>query len=234
MSSPLISCNECKSRSRSFFSDAAPEMLEFVDEMKTCQHFRKGQIIFNEGSRPNGVYCINSGKVKMFKNGIDGKEQIISFAKEGDMIGYRAIVADEQLSTSAETLTEATICFIPRSVFEKALINNPDIAKKMLKHLCHELGLAGDRLTAMAQKSVRERVAETLVMLNEIFDHNQGDEGVIPVTLPREDLANLAGTATETLIRILADFKEEGLIELMGKKIKILNSNKLKRLAQLI
>jgi CRP-like cAMP-binding protein len=132
---------------------------------------------------------------------------------------------------TAICIEETSTCFVPRQVFMKLLDENPLISKEMLKSLSHDLGVVEERVQSLAQKSVRERLAETLLFLHQTFNVNGNEDGVIHITLPREDIANIVGTATETIIRLLSEFKHDKLIELDGKKIKILNKQKLERIS---
>lgn len=226
-------CENCDARSHSFLKTSSPQELAMVNEAKSCQHFKKGQYIFYEGNRALGLYCLNSGKVKIFKTGVDGKEQIILFAQPGDFIGYRALIAEELYSVSAMALEDSVACFLPEKTFQQLIESNPDISRQLMKALCHELNLASDRLTSMAQKHVRERLAETLLLLEETFREGTSPGEAINIALPREDIANLVGTATETVIRLLSEFKDDQIIELRGKHIRIINRQKLEKTAHL-
>jgi CRP/FNR family transcriptional regulator len=210
---------------------ATAEQLEFISEAKSCYNYKKGQDIFFEDSRPLGLFCVNKGKIKIYKTGIDGKEQIIHFGKAGDFLGYRALIADEKYSVSATAIEETTTCFIPRDTFFEMLDNNPKLSRALLRSLCHEVGIANERIQSMAQKNVRERLADTLLLLHETFNEDNSGDSLIDITLPREDIANIVGTATETLIRLLSEFKSDGLVKFEGKKIRLLDIPKLQRLA---
>jgi len=180
-----------------------------------------------------GVYCINKGKLKLYKLGNEGKEQIIQLAKEGEILGYRSMMSEELYPVSAETLEECHVCFIPKQDFLEMLANNHELYAKLFKHACHELGIMTQNVTNLAQKTVRERLAITFIMLKETYgvDHEENDKVVINLT--REDLANIVGTATETLIRLLHDFKEDNIISTAGRKIIIEKEEELIRIANL-
>jgi CRP-like cAMP-binding protein len=214
-------CSSCGSRHKSIFCNISKEEIDEIDDSKGCHFYKKGQVIFKEGHYTNGIYCVNKGKIKLYKDGPDGKEQIIRFAKEGDIMGYRALLADEKLSASAKTLEETTICFIPKSVLLGLLKKDFDLTQGILKLLSKDIGEATKILTDMAQKPVRERVAEMLLILKETFGVD--NDGFINVILSRDEIAGMVGTATESTIRILSEFKKDKLIETSGKKIKITN-----------
>lgn len=227
---PPLSCSNCMKKELSAFSNIDSGTLAEMAEVKTCAFFKKGQIMMHEGSRPNGVYCVHSGKAKLFKLGTEGKEQIIRFAKDGDLIGYRALLSNEQLSASIQVLEDTHACFIPRSEMFKMIENNSKFSLEVMKMACHELGEAGRLITNLAQKTVRERLAEVLLLLVSTF--GEDEEGNIDVSLTREEIANMVGTATESVIRLLSEFKDDEYIFLKGRKIKVLDKPSLARVGQ--
>ncbi len=228
-----LDCQSCSIRNNSVFNGLCSHSLTAINGHKSTNVHRKGQILFHEGTRPMGVYCINKGKLKLYKLGNEGKEQIIQLAKEGEILGYRSMMSEELYPVSAETLEECHVCFIPKQDFLEMLANNHELYAKLFKHACHELGIMTQNVTNLAQKTVRERLAITFIMLKETYgkDHEAGDKVVINLT--REDLANIVGTATETLIRLLHDFKEDDIISTEGRKIIIQKENELIRIANL-
>jgi len=226
-----IDCEECNARVNSLMNFAFEDDLEAINCNKVCNSFKKGQTLFYEGNTPAGLMCINKGKIKLFRTGKDGKEQIVSFALPGDFLGYRAIIADENYALSATALEDTVVCLINRDDFLGMIQKNSYISKKLMVSLCKELGLAMEKIQSLSQKSVRERLAEALFYLKETFSNEKSLSPFVDIILPREDIANIVGTTTETVIRTLSDFKSEKLIELEGKKIKIINEAKLKALA---
>jgi CRP/FNR family transcriptional regulator len=162
--------------------------------------------------------------VKIFKRGDEGKEQIIHIAKSGEMVGFRSMFTEEPYKVSAEALEESNICFIGKEDFLNLMDTNPVLRNGIIKELSKELADRADFITNMAQKSVRERLAFTMLILIDVFDNQ-------PINLSREDLANFVGTATETLIRLLKDFKEEGIIEVQTRKIFVLQRERLLQIA---
>lgn len=170
-----------------------------------------------------GLFCINSGKVKVYKISSEGKEQILKLAKPGDFLGYRALISEEFYNSSATVIEEGAMCYVPKSDFLEILQKNPAFFRKMAKRVAHELGMMEQKLVTIAQKSVRERLAATLIMLKETYGMEGEESDLIDIALSREDLANIIGTATETVIRLLSDFKTQKLISLQGKKIKVLD-----------
>lgn len=219
-----VSCDTCGARKSSLFGNFCDHEVSQVDENKSCAYYKKGQPIFIEGSFPRGVFCLNQGKVKIFTRGDEGKEQIIHIAKEGEIIGFRAMFSGEPYKVAASTLEECNICFIGKEDFLNMIDTNPTLRNGIMKELSKELGDRAIFITNMAQKSVRERLAFALLILGDIY----GDE---QINLTREDMANFVGTATETLIRLLKDFKDEGMIEIHTRKLEIIDNKKLMQLA---
>jgi CRP/FNR family transcriptional regulator len=189
-----------------------------------CNYYKKNQPLFIEGSFPRGVFCLNQGKVKVFTRGDEGKEQIIHIAKAGDVIGFRSMFSGEPYKVSASTLEESNICFIGKDDFLLMMDNNPTLRNGIIRELSKELGDRAQFITNMAQKSVRERLAFSLLILADIYGEEE-------INLTREDMANFVGTATETLIRLLKDFKEDQIIEIHTRKLQIVNRDKLLRIA---
>lgn len=228
---PKIDCEHCNSRNESVFKDLCHEDLATLSFKKTCNIYKKGQVIFYEGNRPAGLYCLNQGKVKIFKLGKIGKEQIVRLAKPGDVLGYRALLGEEVYSASAEALEDSTICFLDKKNFYEVLKHDQNMPVRMMQLLCHELGEAENFIQSLAQKPVRERLAEVILILKRKYGTDAADVNVLSVSLTREDLANLVGTATETVIRLLSDFKDQQLISFEGRRLKIMNSEKLLQLS---
>lgn len=222
-----LQCQFCESRNDSHFADLPAEDLETLSSHKSCVTYKKGQNLFYEGTRPMGIFCINHGKVKVYKMGSNGKEQILFISKPGDFLGYRSLLSEEFYGASATVIEQAAICFIPKSDFLVILNRNPSFFQKLMKAVCHELGTMESKLAQLAQKSVRERLATTIIMLKETYGMEGDGSDLIDIALSREDLANIVGTATETVIRLLSEFKTDGLIGLEGKKIKVLDTDKL-------
>ncbi|HOE04669.1 MAG TPA: Crp/Fnr family transcriptional regulator [Bacteroidales bacterium] len=224
-------CKNCIGTSRNIFRKLNPEELDYVNARKTCSSYRKSSVIYKEGQRISGIYCINSGVVKIYKTGVAGKEQIIKFAKPGDVFGYRSIMNGEPACTSAKVHDDAVVCHVIASDLYALLRKNNEFAIDMLQLACAELGEANNFITDMAQKSVRERLAEILIFIKDEFGTDA--ENVLKITLTREELANLIGTATESVIRLLSEFKSENIIELRGRRIKIVDEGKLRKMGNM-
>ncbi|NCB08009.1 MAG: Crp/Fnr family transcriptional regulator [Bacteroidia bacterium] len=198
---------------------------------KSCSLYKKGTIIYREGSRLTGFYCVTKGIIKIFKTGIDGKEQIIRFAKKGEIIAYRSLLSQELACTTAKVIEESVLCHVPYQTLLFLIQNNWQFSHHMLQIVCRELREANDYITDIAQKTVRERLAEVLLLLKENFDLD--NQNTLQISLTREELANMVGTATESVIRLLSEFKQDRLIELQGRKIKFLDITNLRRVANI-
>lgn len=224
-------CDDCVTSSDSIFRHLKSEEIIQMNFEKGCNFHKKGNIIYHEGSHVNGFYCVNSGIIKLYKTGLEGREQIISFAKKGDIIGYRSLLSGELACHTAKVLEEAVLCFIPGEALFDLLRRNSAFSIELLQLACRELGEANTFITDIAQKTVKERLAEVLFILKDTFGIDEN--AVLQISLTREELANIVGTATESVIRLLSEFKEEKLIELSGRHIKMLDEKMLKKIANM-
>jgi len=222
-------CDRCSLESNSIFKYLTPDEVDTINFEKDFRQYKRGDILYQEGNRISGFYCINTGIIKVFKTGFDGKEQIIRFAKKGDIIAYRSVLSNEPACTSAKVIEDCQVCFIPSEILISFIKTNPTYALELMKLACHELGEANSFITDIAQKTVRERLAEVLLFL--VNDFGIDDQKFLNISLTREELANIVGTATESVIRLLSEFKSDKLVELNGRKIKILNAKGLEKIS---
>ena len=222
---------ECDLSGFQLFKKLTEQEFAQLNYDKTCSLYKKGSIIYREGSRLTGFYCVTKGILKIFKTGIDGKEQIIRFAKRGEIIAYRSLLSEESACTTAKVIDEAVLCHIPYQTLLFLIQRNWQFSHHMLQIVCRELREANDYITDIAQKTVRERLAEVLLLLKENFDLDNAN--TLQISLTREELANMVGTATESVIRLLSEFKQDHLIDLQGRKIKLLDIKALTRVANL-
>ncbi|APD06454.1 CRP-like cAMP-activated global transcriptional regulator [Flavobacteriaceae bacterium UJ101] len=203
--------------------------MEEFSGLKKSIFFRKGEAILEEGQNPKGVFCLKTGKCKLFTRGFNGKEQILRIVQSGDVIGYRSLLSEEQFSASAVALEDTWACFIPEVYFTKVLTHNPKLNKEIMKVAMHELGEAGKQITSLAQKTVRERLADEFLHLEDRMGLDE--EGFINISLTREEIANVIGTATESAIRLISEFKSDGLIEVKGRRFRLLDREKLRKIS---
>jgi CRP/FNR family transcriptional regulator, polysaccharide utilization system transcription regulator len=219
---------ECFRDNDSIFRHLTQEEMDTISYSENSNFYKRGTIIYEEGSRISGFYCVQKGIIKIFKTGIDGREQIIRFAKKGDIMGFRSTLSNELACTTAKVIEDALICFVPGHEVIHLVKTNGNFAMELLKIACKELGEANDYITDIAQKTVRERLAEVLIHLKSTFNIDR--EGYLQVSLTREELASIVGTATESVIRLLSEFKSDGLIEMQGRRIKLNDIPKLIKL----
>lgn len=231
-SNTSVDCTNCSSRAKSIFCSLQKNDVEAINNNKGCSFYKRGQIIFNQNSIPHGIFVIYTGKVKIFQMSENGKEQIVRMATVGDVIGYRALLSKEHYTSTAEAITDSEICFIPKELFFDMLAKNFDVTNGLMRLLTKDLRLAESKITGLAQKSVKERMAEALLFMKETYGFEK-DNKTINVILTREEIANLVGTATETAIRLLSALKTKNLIDFDGKKIKLLNIPQLTYIANL-
>lgn len=228
-----LHCASCASYPRSVLVGLDKPVLDQLQPQKSCISYRKKQVIYYEGTPPLGVFCINTGKVKISKTGSNDREYILSIAQAGDFLGYRSLISEEVYGASATVIEDARICFIPKTEFLSLLQSNSAFSQRLMERICRKLGLAQERLNRLCQRSVRERLATTILMLKETYGMESEESQLVDIILSREDLAGIVGTATETVIRLLTEFRKDGLIDFYHKKIRILNSPRLIREADL-
>jgi CRP/FNR family transcriptional regulator, polysaccharide utilization system transcription regulator len=225
-------CDKCALETGSIFKHLTAEEVEAINFAKDFRQYKRGEILYQEGNRISGFYCINSGIIKVYKTGFDGKEQIIRFAKAGEIIAYRSVLSNEVACTSARVIEECSVCFIPSEILISFIKTNSAYSLELLRLACHELGEANSFITDIAQKTVRERLAEILLLL--VNDFGLDEQNYLRISLTREELANIVGTATESVIRLLSEFKTDNLVELNGRKIRILNKKELEKISNVL
>lgn len=213
--------------SQSILEGLPADELALLTSHKSEQVYSKGEIIFREGSFPMGIFYIREGKVKKYKLDKVGGEQIIYVANTGELIGYHSILSGDRYPDSAAALEESSVVFIPREDFLTTLENSLTLGKRLLKTLSHEFTVLTNSITLMAQRPVRERLALQLLVLREKYKEPNKPGFPVEINMSRDDLASLAGTARENVVRILTQFKEEGILETRGRKIVIINMEKL-------
>jgi CRP/FNR family transcriptional regulator, polysaccharide utilization system transcription regulator len=204
------------------------ELNKLISENRRVTVFRKKQHLFSEGNYPNNLYFLNKGKIKTYKSNEDGREYITCLYKEGDFIGYLDLLEEKTYRESAMALEDSEVYIIPREDFYTLLYQNRDVAGKFIKILSDNLADREERLLKLAYNSVRKRVAEALLFVEKQYKEDPNYKSEVSIT--REDLASIVGASKETVIRTLADFKDENLIDTRGSKITILNSQKLERM----
>jgi len=194
--------------------------------------YKKNEFIYKEGDKPIGLICLSEGKVKVFKEGVGGRDQIIRMAKPVGFIGYRALFAGDNYTSSAVALEDCTICIIDKESLFKVLEINSKLGMNIIKFMAIELGISNMRTVTLTQKHIRGRLAESLLFLLETYGTEE-DNVTIKVYLSREDVANLSNMTTSNAIRTLSAFASENVISISGRKIKILDLRMLEKISEL-
>ena len=217
---------------KSIFYLLTQDEKEELQHHISLSHYKKNEFVFKEGDKPAGFMILVNGKVKIFKEGVGGREQIIRMTKPLGLIGYRALLGEENHIGSAVTLEESLICTIsPDFIFSRAL-KNSDFSYKIIRKLCKELGFSNARTVTLTQKHIRGRLAESLILLRDKYGV-ENDGTTLKAFLSREDIANLSNMTTSNAIRTLSTFASEKVIAIDGRKIKILDVNRLDRISKL-
>jgi len=226
----MSKCEQCIVRQLNSLKSLNKEELVRISACKTSRIIKKGEVIFEEGDHINGVFCISEGICKVSKMSSNGRDQIIHLVHKGDILGERSLINDEVANLKATAINDMEVCFIPREEIVRDLERNSAFSMNVLKDLASSLKSADNFIVDMAQKTVKQRLAEMLVNLEEKFGHDT--DNILNVHLSREDIANIIGTATESAIRLLSELKKEGVISLKGKNISLKDIPELKKIAQ--
>ncbi|SHH41224.1 Crp/Fnr family transcriptional regulator [Winogradskyella jejuensis] len=219
-------CESCIVKEFNSLKALTRDELMRVSACKTGKTFNKGRVIFEEGDTINGVYCVKDGVCKLTKLSENGKDQVVKLIVKGGLLGKRSLVTNESSSLTATALTEMEMCFIPKAEILADLQKNPNFTLDVLQKMTEDLKESEHSIVNMAQKPVKKRMAEALLYIHDGFGTDE--DGYLTIVLSREDYASIVGTATESAIRILSQFKKEGLISTSGKRIKIEDANALK------
>ncbi len=208
-----------------------PEEKRLVIDNFTVSRFKKNQIIYQEGDEPKYLWCLISGKVKKYKDGVGNRVQILRLIKAVQYFGYRAYFAGQRYGSSASTLEASTLGCIPMEVVEKIMKHNINLAIFFIHELSRNLGNSDTKIVNLTQKHIRGRLAETLMVLLDTYGTEEDDHMTLKIYLGREDLANLSNMTTANAIRTLSNFGDERLVVVDGRKIKILNEPELRRIS---
>lgn len=224
----MSKCEQCIVRQFSSLKALGKDELVKMANCKTSYTIKKGEPIFEEGEMVNGVFCIKDGVCKMTKLSDNGKEQIVKLVKSGELLGQRSMISNETANLSAIAIEDMEVCFIPKNEILGFFNENNKFSMNVMQDICGDLKQADDHMVNMAQKTVKQRLAETLLYLEDTFGVN--NDKTLRIQLTREEIAGIIGTATESCIRLLSDFKKNKLIEIQGKKIILLDKVKLKKI----
>lgn len=224
----------------SFLASSIPEYWSVLDEKSRKElldnvrilDFRKNEVIYCEEESPKDLMCLLKGKVKIYKSGVGGRNQIIRMIRPVQYFGYRAFFAREAYVTAASAFEAATVCLISMELVERHILTNPQLAVFFIKELSVDLGIADERVVNLTQKHIRGRLAESLIFLLENYGLDE-DGATLGIYLSREDLANLSNMTTSNAIRTLSNFVDEHMIALDGRKIKIMDEERLRKISKI-
>lgn len=222
-----VTCEHCPSKGDGVFCDLKMVELENISQHKVSNVYKKGQTLFVQGNHPYGLFCISKGNIKLTKVGPDGKESIVRVVTGGDILGHRSLFTEDNYAATATAMEDTEVCFIDKKFILSVISGNPTVAMNIINKLSRDMGLAESKLTSLHQKNVRERLAELLVSLKITHGSKEGNRIRIDIKLTREEMATMIGTANETLIRFMTEFKEAGIIEQEGKVIYITDEEEL-------
>ncbi len=231
MNKKSIDCLTCSSRCHSIFSDIGKGHLEIINGQKGHRLHKKGEPIFYEGNPVFGIYVVHKGKVKITQLGSNGNELIVALASTGEVLGYQQLLSHSHYDCTAIPLVDSSICFIPADEIFRLIEEDSNFAKTLLKKTSADLQHMTLRLTDSNQKSVRQRMASTLLKLHSIFGF-RSDSIILDIELSREEMANIALTTPESCMRVLSAFKKEGIIEVDKREIGLLKISYLEKIAQ--
>ncbi len=224
-------CNHCINNANSIFFGLTQKEKEKLSEEHKCLKFQKGQVIYREGEKPNGLICLSAGKVKICKEGVGGREQIVRMARPIGFIGYRALFAEENYMATALAIEDSTICVINKESLFEVLKTNSELSFSIIKSFATELGFSNSRTVTLTQKHIRGRLAESLIFLKDTYGL-EPDNKTIKVYLSREDVANLSNMTTSNAIRTLSNFSAENIVAVDGRKIKIIDLERLESISK--
>lgn len=223
----IPTCKECNNK-ESLFCDLSSQIKENISINKGSNFYKKGQVIFYEGNQSRGLYCIHKGKVKLSKLGLNSKEQVVRFAKTEDILGYHSLFNQGPYQTTATVLEDSYVCHISKEKFMEAIQTSPKLAQKIMTLLANDLNNAEQYLINLSQKKAKGRIVDALVLIYSSFGFLT-DNKTLSISLSRSEIADIAGTTAETVIRILAQLNKDKVIRLNEKKIIIPNIEKLKK-----
>lgn len=208
------------------------QQRELLAQNFTIQKYKKNETIYCEGETPENLMCLLNGKVKIYKDGVGGRSQIIRVIKDKEYFAYRAYFAEENFVTAAAAFEPCTMCLIPMPVIVQLIMENTELAMFFIKQLSKDLGISDERTVNLTQKHIRGRLAESLLFLKDTYGVEE-DQCTLSIYLSREDLANLSNMTTSNAIRTLSNFAAEKLIIIDGRKIKLIDEEKLKKISKI-
>lgn len=223
----MTSSESCPCISQGIFCDLDEKSIALVSMYKVMNQYKKGQTLFTEGAPNFGLYCINAGKIKVTKAAGDGRETILRILGPGDVIGHQNILTNDKNQNTAIMIEDGSVCFIDRKFITELIQKETSVSINLIKKLSAEMTASENRNAAMSNKNVRERLADLLLSLKTTYGIKEAHRVRLDIKLTREEMASIVGTANETIIRFISEFKDEGILEQEGKVIFLLNESKL-------
>ena len=215
-----------------FWDILTPDERQFVKNNTTTHHYKKNEMIHCEGETPTQMMILAAGKVKVYKEGVGSRTQIIRMLKPGEHFGYRAIIANETYNTNVSAFEASTVFMLRAEIFIAVLRNNNAFCFRFLEEIASDLGAADARTINLTQKHIRGRLAEALLLLKKNYGVEE-DGATINIYLSREDLANLSNMTTSNAIRTLSNFVNEHVIAIDGRILKIIDEEKLRKISKM-
>lgn len=224
----MSKCEQCIVRHFNSLKALTKDELLRISGCKTSKFVAKGEVIFNEGENLNGIFCVRDGICKVSKLSENGKDHIIKLLKKGDIIGQRSMINNEATNLSAVAVQDMELCFIPKDEIINDLRKNPNFSMEMLRNLAENVRDTDNMVIDFAQKSVKQRLAKSLLFFKHTF--GEDSDGYLDIVLTREEIASIIGTATESAIRLVSEFKKNKFIAIQGKKLKVLDEKALDKI----
>lgn len=212
-------CRTCLQRRDSLLEGLSTSELEVLSKNRYSVHFKAGDIIYKEGSKPLGLLCLNEGKVKIVKRGVSGTEQIVSLKKPVDFIGFKALMADRTFRNTAIALEDTSICIIEKRDFFDIIEQNKQLPFRIFHTLSNELIEIEERMLNLTQKHLRARLADALILLSEVY--GVSDDNVLKIAMKRADIASISNMTPSNATRVLSEFAKENIIGIHQRQITI-------------
>ena len=225
-------CEDCEIKSICIFGNLPAEQLQTVNSVKTTQSYKRGEIVFYEGNPAHSFFCIFDGRIKLYKFSSDRKRQVVRLVEPGDIMGFRAIISEEPYTVTAETVTKATVCILPKEVLFNLMESSPDFSKRIIAKLAIDLRQSEEKILSFALDAVKKRCASFLIKLIDPDNEVKKGELIDTVPLMRIEIAQIIGISPETLSRTLKTFADEKLIEISRKEIRISDLKRLQLIAR--
>jgi len=224
-------CQTCDLRENNLFAVLNAEQIQRLDQVKSVREYQRGDVSFYENTPAFAVYCVSSGWVKLYKVGSRAERQVIRLLGPGDVIGHRALLAEEPFSATAEVIETSSICTIPKDPFLNMLLESPQLAINMMGRMAQELRTSEEQLLILSQKSVQQRTAQMLLLLRKKSRQKDNECVDLRIPLRRNEMAQMIGTTPESLSRTLRHLAKRGILRVTRMDLCILNVEALERIA---